>query len=38
MSLDYHLERVVGDSVEVEQAESLLTKCIDCAPSPGSPS
>lgn len=34
MSLDYHIERTERPGyIEVERAESLLTACVDCAPS-----
>lgn len=32
VSLDYHIERALGDFVTVDQAEMLLAACIDCAP------
>jgi hypothetical protein len=37
LSIDYHIERTEEALfITVERAESLLTACIDCAPSRGS--
>lgn len=34
VSVDYHIERIErSGTIQVERAESLLTACIDCAPS-----
>ncbi|HEY1969487.1 MAG TPA: hypothetical protein VGH89_16155 [Pseudonocardia sp.] len=33
LSLNYHLERVEQGAVTVDQAESMLTTCMDCTPS-----
>jgi hypothetical protein len=32
VSVDYHIERTNAGMVVVEEAESLLTTCLDCAP------